>query len=439
MQAKLPSNYDFLNLADPEILFNGATADLDSSAIRQALDLAIEQNAQVPGEPSTRRRLRVLAEAGRILLSDPRRRADAIHLSLVAAPELSDTAPLVGLRIRALLATNDRKAAVIEANRVLSSPSLAPTGRHTLVNLLRRLGLEKAIPVRVEDLKDYWLNDEAAMRDPFADITVEGPSPQIDRMGKIVAKLNGCDSKDEAAFLARIRWGAEIHRRMIYLKRLRIETLKKPAHTRTPGEITALAISRAVHQRISFPDFTPVTESIASGRSVVLTSAHAGLTTVKNVKDHLPGIPHSTVAVNATVPKRPQDFHLAVGAQDMVIGFVKLAKLMRKSPRLVRTYPDGPNGELMEINVCGRQIKIGRGTAVLAYLGRAKIYFTRSLRTENGFAFTLQPGPDPVLFETQEEFERAFVKFYEGCLEGIVMGAPEDMVLKGGFWPQLEQ
>lgn len=437
MQAALPSTYDFLKLADPVALFDSVDIGLDGAAIRRAIDMAIKRIPEDAEQPRARRRKRVLAEAGRILLSDPERRAEVIHLSYVAAPDLADTTPLASLRLRALWGGGDREGTIAEADRLMSLESGEPAGRLVLRNLLRKWNIEKKITPHWMHLRDYWPHPEAAIRDPFTFEDAAGPFPLIDRIGGTIALLNKCSPQSEDAFLERMQWGAELHRRMLYLKKMTARVLAKREASRSPDEETILEIFQAVHSRISPPDLSPLTESIASGRSVVLAHAHAGLSTIYDIKKHLPEVPHSLVSRAAARAKRPEDYNLSAQGPNVALEFAKLAKLTRKSPRLVRIFPDGQYGELIEITVCGFPVKIGRGAIALAYLGKAKTYFTRSVRTDEGFTFTLLPGPDAALFEDRGAFEEAFGAFYASCLEEIVLGAPEDMVLKGGFWPEL--
>jgi lauroyl/myristoyl acyltransferase len=93
----------------------------------------------------------------------------------------------------------------------------------------------------------------------------------------------------------------------------------------------------------------------------------------------------------------------------------------------------------MTVLVFGRPVKIGRGAAMLAYLGKAATYFATSQWAGSGFTFSLQPGPLASDYDSIEKFEDAFGTFYARCFEKIVLGPPEDMVpVPNMFWQSLE-
>lgn len=435
MQAAAPSAFDLLNLADPVALFDQPPAGVDGDAIRLALNKVVERVAEAPAQSDAGRRQWLLAEAGRMLLADPAQYAAAIHLTLAAAPDLADSAALAHVRLVALWRSGDRQGVIAEADRLLCLPTIAPVGRRVLRNSLRRWNLEQLLPTRVEHLADFWPDIAVAKLDPIAAVQVDGPFPLIDRIGSIVAEMQR-RQPDDVDFLNRMRWGCQVHRYMVFAQQLAIGILAKPLHQRSPLEADALAIHDAMKARVLAPDPKPLLDCIESGRSAILVQAHAGMATVSGL-GAVDGAPYSAVSIFAPPARRPQDFNLSTGGPRVTLEFAKLARLTKTAPRIVRIFPDGAHGDAMEISVCGRPIKIGRGAASLAFLGKAATFFSYSSWTGAHFEFNLISGPIASEYQQKDEFEHDFGVFYAKCLEEIILGAPEDMVPKSGFWPFL--
>ena len=424
MQAAATSAFDLLGLADQGALFDQLPSGVDGDAIRQALNKVVRRVAEAPFESDAGKRQWLLAEAGRILLGDPAQYAAAIHLTQAAAPDLADSAALAHLRLIALWRSGNRAGVIAEADRLLGLPTIAPAGRRILRNSLRRWNLERQVLPRITHLGDFWPSVAAAKVDPIAAIRVEGPFPLIDRIGPKVAELQGRQS-DDLSFLDRMRWGSQVSRYTLFMRRLATTILAIPQHQRTPSEEDALTIYKKMLGRIAAPDPTALLACIENGRSAMLVQAHAGLSISHPQGLPLGAIPYSEVSGEAGRASRPQDFHLATRRPDVAVEFAKLAKLMKKQPRIVRIFPDGPDGNTMETAVCGRTISIGRGAASLAFLGKAATFFSGSHWTGDRFEFHLTPGPVASDYAQKDDFEQAFCAFYAKCLEGIVLGPPE--------------
>lgn len=435
MQAAVPSTFELLNLADPVALFDQPPAGVDGEAIRQALHKALERISEAPAQSDAGWRQWLLAVAGQVLLANPAQYSAAIHLTQVAAPDLADSAALAHLRLIAMWRSGDREGVIVEAERILAIPTIAPATRKILRNSLRRWNLEQVVPARVEHLSDFWPDIAAAKIDPIAAIQVDGPFPLIDRIGPIVAEMQR-RRPDDVDFLNRMRWGCQVHRYMVFAQQLAIAILAKPLHQRSPLEVDALAIHDAMKACVVAPDPKALLDCIEGGRSAMLVQAHAGMATVSGL-GAVDGAPYSAVSLFAPPARRPQDFNLSTGGSDVALEFAKLARLTKKAPRIVRIFPDGAYGDTMEISVCGRPIQIGRGAASLAFLGKAATFFSYSCWTGTHFEFNLISGPIASEYTQKDEFEHDFGVFYAGCLEEIILGAPEDMVPKSGFWPFL--
>lgn len=432
MQVEIPATFSGLDLSDPVALFDQTPADVDGAAIRQALSTALSRVPESEATPKPVWRLRVLAEAGRVLLAEAAL-ASAIHLTQTAAAELADAAPLAHVRLVALWRRGDRDGVIAEADRILAQTTHLPQHRASIRASLREWNIERLLPVRLEFLADFWPDIDAALTDPFGAIQVDGTIPFIDRVGAFVSRYNN-RAPDDQAFLGRLRWGSEVHRRVFFVRRLPRLIHAKPVAQRTAVEMKVLALDAAIKEKMHAPDPAPLLAHIQAGRSVMIAQAHAGLSGMHDLGLPLGEIPYSLIA-NAVAPnRRPEDLNLAAGGPNVAMEFAKLAKLMKKTPRIVRIFPDGGQGEKMEILVCGRKAKIGRGAASLAYLGKAATFFCQSHWNGSGFTFSLTPGPIAADYTQKEDFENNFNAFYAACFERIVQGPPEDMAPDSSFW-----
>ena len=436
MQVVLPSAFSRLALSDPAALFDAPPEGVDGPALLRAMTTALRRVPEIPGLPLDDWRARVLVEAGWLLISDPRQRETAIHLTLNAIPEMADTSALACIRLIAMFRLGRQDDMIAEADRVLMLPSHRPAGRRAIRDVLRQWSLERYLPVRIDYLNDFWPNAASAVDDPFSDVRTDGLSPLIDRIGARLAQLNG-RAPDDADFSRRLKWGTALHHRIFHLRRLVQLVEQKPAPHRTAAENCAIKLIQSFQKLVLPFDMEPLVKQIASGRSAMVTQGHAGLSTLHDGGLSRLQVPYSVIAHSVGPAFRPDDFHLATGGPHVAMEFAKLAKLMRAQPRVVRVFPDGGAGETSEIAVCGRPVHIGRGAAALAYLGKAATYFSGSHRNESGFAFILIPGPVATDYGDRESFERDFGAFYASCLEQIVLGPPEDMAPDGGFWPRL--
>lgn len=431
-----PATAEFapLNLRDPSALFDAP--EVDGTVIRMALCAAIHKVPPEPDQPPGFLRLRLLAEAGRILLADPSHLAEAIHLTRAAAPDLADTAPLAHIRLIAMFRGGDHAGTATEADRVLQSGSLAPSGRKIIWDTLFRWNLERSLPPRTEYLPYYWPDVDAAIADPFGKV-YPAPNGLVDRIGPAIARLND-RAPDDEVFLNRIRWGSEVQRRTEDIQRVSGIARGKPTALRTALEGKLLELQQAINATVTGIDLGLMAEHIDAGRSVLIAQAHAGHLHSGALRLPSP-FPYSLVANVVGPATRPQDFNLSPLSPNATMGFAKLAKLMRKSPRVVRIFPDGAAGEGMTISVLGHPVRIGRGAATLAYLGKAATYFVTSHWTGSGFSFSLQVGPLGSDYADLETFEQAFGEFYARCLERIVLGPPEDIApVPNRFWTSLK-
>lgn len=437
MQVEPSPSLSRLDLSDQGELFGITHEGIDGTVIRHALVTALNRVPEGPALPWTGWRLRVLAEAGRILLSEAQNFAAAIRLTQVAAPSLSDTAALAHVRLIAMWQMGLRNETIDEANRIMALSSLPLIGRKVIRDALRKWNIERSLLCRIEHLYDFWPDVDSAIADPFGVVNADGPQVYIDYIGPNIARINGLQP-DNAAFLNGMKWGSEVHRRILYTRRLAQIIKHKPVAQINYLEEKVLELERSIYNHIVDIDISTLEMHVNCQRSVIIANAHAGLSTAHHL-GLLPSVPfpYSVVSEAAGPAVRPQDYHLATGGPNVALGFAKLAKLMKSSPRVVRIFPDGGAGELMDISICGQNVKIGRGAASLAYLGKAATFFSSSHWTGSRFVFSMVPGPVASDYADRETFEHDFAGFYANCLEQIVLGPPEDMAPDSGFWSHL--
>jgi hypothetical protein len=420
-----------LGLADPERLFLTASSDVDGNEIQQAIVNAdmTHHDRQLP--VSETQKLHILKEAGRSLIRQEDLLESAIHLTRFADPTLSNTAELAQIRLHALRRLGRTEELLEDAERILQSADAGSRSAKIVRDSLRKWNMERRIPVDTKYLPAYFPDPEVALQRPFASALPEGPYSSADAIGPVIAALQGRDPED-LAFLQRVRWGAQAHRQMVFLNNLRRKILKKPDHD--TEEQFALELYEAHRSRIAPLDTTDVMKEIEAGKSVVLAEAHAGMSIVQNYGLPFGPTPFSIITRGGSKARRPQDFHFSSLGQHVPRDLAKLVKLMRKDPRIVRIFPDGPHGEGSPVSLCGRSVRIGRGGAAIAYSGKASVFFPRTVWDGEQFNTQLQRGPSAPDYASKEAFEQAFNDFYAAQLTAIIMGAPEDMAPAGGFW-----
>lgn len=279
------------------------------------------------------------------------------------------------------------------------------------------------------------------------------PAPGINwimpQMEQALVRLRGLDGPDQAAaaadFLARLRWGRAAHDYLSFLGHyLAPRAGARPA----PG---AGAAGRRDHARIralgdqiagllDLPDTNPMAEAAASGRSVALMSAHAGLPTLAPSVIWPTGLP--LIGISASAPTDLTDPVIkTVGARgNFNLDMVRAVKILRRDPHVIEILPDGGFGGVPVMQeLLGRQIPLGPGAEMMVWQGRAATFFFSTHWRDGRIAIRLQAGP---VAEGGDDAARAafradFYGFYMARLQEIVLGPPEDMAPGGGFWPAL--
>jgi hypothetical protein len=237
-------------------------------------------------------------------------------------------------------------------------------------------------------------------------------------------------------FAAQLKWSNAV---AAYFDFLRSATrgfiAKQKGGTRLSAAETGIVRN---HEAISDlhhpPDFAAVQTAREAGRSAVMLGVHAGygnatplprlmpITRIENIYGPAP----ETDNLNTVSP-------VSDGYQ---ITFMKLIKSMRTSQRLVDIYPDGGHGQNFTSHAfCGQTVRIGRGAARIAHLGRAATFF-RAVGWKGGMLHTtLLAGPVADPAEPLEAFEDRLNRFYLDAVRDLLLGPPENIGLARAFWP----
>lgn len=418
-------------MGDAEDLFMTPCSGVDVEEIRRAILKADAARHDGQSAPSKTQKLQILAEAGRSLLSQKNLLESAIHLTRFADPAFSDSAALAQIRLIAFKRLGRTDEILQDAERILQSSDVGSRPAKIVWDSLRKWGIEHRIAPDIKYLEAFFPDPEASLQRPFASGVPEGPYPVVDALGPVVADIQGRDPED-SAFLERMRWGVYTQRQMVFLNSLRRKILQTSGHDAEAQ--FAMKLYKAHRSCITPLDPREIIEEIDAGRSVVLAEAHAGLSTVQNYGLPFGSIPLSVFSRRGAEAGRPQDFHVSTDGPNVPRNLAKLVKSMRKTPRIVRIFPDGPYGEMTPVSLCGRAAGIGRGGAAIAYSGKASVFFPRTVWDGERFHIRLQRGPSAPDYASKDAFEQAFNDFYVAQLTEIIMGAPEDMAPLGGFW-----
>lgn len=188
-------------------------------------------------------------------------------------------------------------------------------------------------------------------------------------------------------------------------------------------------------------DLSPLTEPDIAGRNIIILQTHSGMRGLISSAIGRTGLPISLVGNGERLTHGPEDFHLVTNREEgLAFGFAKLGKLLRKGPRIVRIFSDGPQGSgRRQIEMFGQTLNIGMGGAALGHFAPSVLFFAAT-RWEDGEVkadFLRGPLIDPG--QSRQRAEDLFADFYADGIKHVLRGAPQDMGCAGGFWLQLRQ
>ena len=192
------------------------------------------------------------------------------------------------------------------------------------------------------------------------------------------------------------------------------------------------------------PDLTAFNALMGSGETAIVLQAHAGVNMVGGSLNPVK-VPMSLISTacagtgsDADVDSgRPGDFDMNAIDDAMAMRFAKRCQLMRKGPRIVRIFPDGGlGGSFAADQIAGREVKIGRGAATLAYCGRSTFWFAGTRWTQTGVAVDFTRGPKVQPDDSKARAEEMRVQFYSESVTALLRDDPVDFGLRGGYWQE---
>lgn len=303
--------------------------------------------------------------------------------------------------------------------------------------------MRHGIGLTLQDQRPFWGEpgpDLAATlaridRAPFTRLfTRPFTAALLDRLVAIRAAAGVVE--DAADFARRLTWGlaAEMYLRFLFLAR-RPPGLWRDADPETRAFQALCAQIDPLHR---VETAAPFAAARATGRSIVITRAHTGVSCYFGRQFADPGLPQIRIAANSKEDQSTKDNVAFATRGDFKLNFVKLVKMIRKTPSFVSIFPDGGfGGDLVSSDLFGSQIRLGQGAATLAWHGRAETFFYCGVWRDGHVVSRLVPGPSATDFDDRAAFDAAFYGFYIDQLRQIVLGPAEDMVGNAGFWPML--
>ena len=415
---------------------------IDGTAITAALHQAIDTltadlrldpaRALLPGQA-----LRIVAAAAKSLLESKIHLHEAVWLTEQAGPDLTDSAALAHIRLIALAQSGERILLIAEINRLLALEPVNLRLQEIVQNFVTARHLLGGIAPRASNHR--WLWGEIPqdlghfIRSLQPGPTLPGVAPKLmDFLGGLRTEVDQTTEE----FRTRIGWGFSVQRYLMFINQSARMVRSTPPQGRalSSDEVKVMALFKQIDSVLLPPDLTLLEQARDAGLSLVILDAHAGVSLLSSLGQDRLDLPRTVISFRAEHSADPRNFNIATGSNDVQTQVLKLTKLLKKQQRLVRLAPDGAEGEPLTFELCGRTIKLGQGAAMLAYHGRAAMFFACSHWNGSAFQISFLPGPVATDAEPREVFERAFYDFYLGCLRQIVTGPPEDMAPNGGFW-----
>ncbi len=371
-----------------------------------------------------------------IVLVHIEERVAAVHLAVASGLTVSKAALLAARKMTELGALASAQAYISD---IESQPDLPLWLRRGLLDIRvkDRLALSPAD-------HGFYIPGEipATLDEAFARL----PAPGVTWVGETIAaailRLRGLDAPDKAAeaaaFRARLEWGKAAVDYLVFLSFYTSERGGGPARGSAGPENDAIwALRDQLGDRIDLPDLSPLLAAVEAGRSVILTSSHSGLPTLAPHIMRPTGMPLIGVSTYApTDLDHPREKTLGLRG-NFHANFLRAVKILRRDPHLVQLLPDGGVGDMVTKPFLGTELELGQGAAVMAWQGRAAVFFYGSRLEEGRIRLFLRQGPVADKGGDRAAFDAAFYEFYLGCLDEIVMGPPESMAPEAGFWPAL--
>lgn len=421
-----------LNRNDLAVL--GALIDRELAKQRHDATVELTRTAKV----------NVIATVAKHLLAEPGMARLALILLRRTPRVAADRPPIVFLRLDAILATEGQRGAAPELERLLTTADLTDGFRLNLCSRLVTYLKQGKLEIDEQLHRLLWGEVASDMISQLQHLRDHAAIPLMSSKSvEALLALRPDFAGTEDVFRQRLQWSALAN---LYLSGINYARRMNAAKTRDGGALTKverqiLRNSREQSNLAEEFDNSLLLAAKAEGHSIMILQSHGDMRGFVRAALASIDLPLSFIGNGKTPPERPGDLHLSTSNEaDLPFGFAKLAKLMRKGPRLVRIFPDGHSGsEVRTVDVLGTPVDIRMGGAMLAYFGNAALFFASTRWTGKGFAVDLLPGPVIAKGTSREDCYQMFADFYAACMRKIVLGAPEDMGLVGGMWQTILQ
>ena len=413
--------------------------------VRRALKQAHAAEAPKKSRLSVPEAVRIIAVASGKLLDRKEHFTAALLLARNTPDRLADQADVAVTRCRALIQLRQRDAAVAEADRLLALKPADDQRDRAVVGLMKSVLLHHDIQASFHLHDLVWGARGATGIETLQKLDASAYFSLFDSALLLtdLLTIRNQPAGDMAQLCQDLAWGlaASYYRKFLAnaVTDLRRRRLVDPSAV-TEG-VTQVFLESCKGLTDAPPD--PALQAlVAQGRSVVLLQSHSGARGVISQSLAELDCPLSLVGKGTRVARtRASDFHITTGtASDLPLQFLKLAKLVRKGPRVIRLLPDGRDGsEFGEIDLFGRKLTIGLGGASLAMHGKAVLAFAKTRWTGEGWVVEVVIGPDLAQIADRAAAERLFLDFYAENLRNILLGPPKDIGGTGGFLASLRK
>lgn len=421
---------------DPVLALTPEILDRIVASLREGVGMVAQELGVTPkvvlNRPGSRRRV-VLEAVFR--LHDAKHMVDCAHLA--AASGLTHPR-LLFIWVRALEQLRATQSLVALIARLEADPALPAKTRRNLLDLRmhNQTGLIAA---------DHQVFMEGRPPATLAEALRRLPAPGIDwvtpRMAQVLASERGLSGEAALDFARRLNWGRAAVDYLAFLKYYAWPASGGPEPGQGgPDDAAVRALAGQLKALMVPPDPNPLVAAARAGKSIVLVSAHAGLTVVAPWIMTETGLP--LLGISAKSPTNltdPKEKTLGTHG-NFQADFLKAVKILRREPHLVQLMPDGGLGGASATHLFrGRELALGQGAVTMAWQGQAAVFFFNTRWRDDGrMEIYVETGPVAEKGGDRAAFDRAFHDFYLGCLDAIVMGPPEDMAPGGGFWRCLE-
>jgi len=379
----------------------------------------------------------------------PRPRTGCIVRAMLALQRAQDKVAAVHLAVASGL---ERPQVVIAAARMMTELRAHASARAFMAGLEADPDLPLLVRRNFLDLRihsrlglrpsDHAIFVPGPVPDSLAAALATMPRPGIEWthpvMAAAIVARRGLSGAAAAEFRRGLDWGRAVQDYLTFLMFYTAPDGGPPADAGGADNAAIHALAGQIRDLVVLPEPNPLVAAAATGRGLVLTSAHTGLPLLAPRIMRPAGLPLFGISAQAPTDLT-STFAKTLGAHgNFHNDFLKAVKLLRREPHLCQLMPDGGVGEgLVEKPFMGSILRLGPGAAVIAWQTRAAVFFFSTRWQDGKLHIYVRTGPVAEKGGDRAAFETAFYDFYLGCLEEVVMGAPENMTPGNGFWPAL--